>query len=180
MRDTLIIFALCLVAIIIGAWLFFYAPPSLVVFPHQMPLAAESATGTSHPAQVAAVEVVFADIASGTDSKAVHGKNYAIAAKNDFADVWSVISKESPPDVDFASKNVIAVFAGQQPSGGYTVKVEKITDMPDKRVVSIVLTQPGKNCATTESVTSPFDIIEAPASALMPVREERVVTADCK
>ena len=55
MRDGLIIFALCIVAIIIGGWLFFYAPQSLAVFPRAR--IEQAAYAPSAPAQAAAVEV---------------------------------------------------------------------------------------------------------------------------
>ncbi len=178
MRDALIIFVLCIVAIIIGGWLFFYAPNGMAIFPHKT---ADLATYTPPVhSQAVAVEVAFSEITSGSVSQVTEQKNYAVRALDAFNDLWNKIGQTPPPPkVDFTKNDVIAVFAGQKPTGGYAIKVEKIMDMNGKRVVSIVLTQPGPNCMNTEALTSPYDVVKVPASALAPVKEERVETQDC-
>jgi hypothetical protein len=180
MRDGLIIFCLCAVAIIIGGWLFFYAPNSIAVFPHTSNLSV-SYMPPADSSQAAAVEVPFSEIAAGMNAKVIEPKNYAVRAADALAQIWNSLGEPPPaPKVDFAKHDVIAVLAGQKPTGGYSVKVEKITDVGGKRIVSIVLTQPGAHCSTTESLTGPYELVAAPASALTPARVERVVVQDCQ
>jgi hypothetical protein len=182
MRDGLIIFTLCLVAIIIGGWLFFYAPSNIAIFPHDTSQSVSYTPPQSGgAAQEAGVEVAFSELTSGTNAKVAEPKNYAVHASDAMSQIWSKLGQTPPPPkVDFTKHDVIAVLAGQKPTGGYSVKVEKITDINGKRVVSIVLTEPGAHCTTTEAITSPYDLVAAPASAFLPVRQLRTVTKDCQ
>jgi hypothetical protein len=124
--------------------------------------------------------VPFTELASGTAAKAVHQKNYVVMAKEDFSDIWAVTGAESPtPAVDFSKQNVIAVFAGREPSGGYAVKIDKITDTGSSRIVSITLTEPAKDCMTSEALTSPYEVVAVPASTLVPQKDVHVVTQKC-
>jgi hypothetical protein len=177
MRDGFVIFVLLLAAVIIGAWLLYYAPPSISAFPHPTVVYAPSKPA----AQAAAVIVPFTELASGPVSNAKNQKNYAVLAKEDFADVWAATGKTPPaPAVDFSKQNVIAVFAGTKPTGGYAIKIEKVTDTADARVISIVMTEPSKNCVTSDVVTSPFEVVAVPASTLPPEKDVRVVTDNCQ
>lgn len=178
MRDALIIFLLCMSAIIIGGWLFFYAPPSIAAFPYKT---YEPVTYQPPRSHVVAVEVAFSQLISGTQANVAEQKHYTVRAADAFAELWDeVIQTPSTPDVDFAKNDVIAVFAGQKLTGGYDITVEKVTDTKDARIVSIVLTEPGKGCVVTEALTSPFEIVQVPASALTPVRDERTEVKDCE
>ncbi len=179
MRDALIIFLLCIVAIIIGGWMFFYAPDNIAVFPqhNKSPVIVEGITEDPLPSS----GVAFTEITSGSLATQVSAaKNYVISSADDFAPLWKQITSTHIPTVDFKQYSVIAVFAGERPTSGYGIAIDKITDTPDKRIVHIVLTVPGKNCVTNQTATSPYAVVQVPASTLMPVKEMVTQTHDCE
>jgi hypothetical protein len=177
MRDSLVIFTLCIIAILLGGWMAFYAPDSIALFPKANSDKYPSASDTNQPP----AEVAFYEVASGSLATVTEQTNYAVYAPDAFTDIWTKIGKPPPPPkIDFNKQDVIAVFAGQQPTGGYSIKIQKIVDGAGKRIVSILLTKPGKNCVTTDAVTAPFDVVSVSASAYVPVREFLTKTVDCQ
>ncbi len=64
------------------------------------------------------------------------------------------------PDVDFSKNQVIAIFAGQKPTGGYRVQVLSVTETPwngaPARLVKYRVQTPPKNAITTQVITNPF------------------------
>ncbi|MGD0094676.1 MAG: protease complex subunit PrcB family protein, partial [Planctomycetota bacterium] len=43
-----------------------------------------------------------------------------------------------PPQISFEKEMVVAVFAGQKPTGGYSVKIENVVHAPAKKTVWVV------------------------------------------
>ncbi|MBP7741251.1 MAG: protease complex subunit PrcB family protein [Candidatus Pacebacteria bacterium] len=169
MRDLLIIMGMCVVAIVIGAWLYLYGPSSSVVEqPGQMQesdtLSTQQASaGASRPQ---ATKVTFSVIGHGSSAQEVTArKNYAVYTEDEFAKVWKMTgSTEEMPVIDFTKAYVIAVFAGTKPTGGYAISVEGVSDVGDVRSVSILSEKPGVGCITTQAITSPYQIIRVPFS----------------
>lgn len=60
------------------------------------------------------------------------------------------------PEVDFSAVDVLALHAGQRPSSGYAITIEKINPNDDNLVVSATETIPGKNCMLLAVLTFPF------------------------
>jgi len=58
--------------------------------------------------------------------------------------------------IDFNDDIVITVFAGQQPSGGYSVGVSKIKKVDDNLYVSLTFTEPKQGDPVTLATTQPF------------------------
>lgn len=72
-------------------------------------------------------------------------------------------SKIDLPDVDFTKEMVIAAFAGQKSTGGYSIEIKKITKTGKKLFVQIEMTNPGRSCLNTQALTSPYHIVAIPA-----------------
>jgi len=63
------------------------------------------------------------------------------------------------PAINFDEQFVIAVYAGQQPSGGYAVEVTNIKRLDDNLFVSVALTEPEKNENVSLVLTQPYIIV---------------------
>jgi hypothetical protein len=83
------------------------------------------------------------------------------------------------PSVDFSHDMVIAAVSPVRPSGGYSVKIEKVTQYADRIEAEVVERSPGPNCIVTGVITRPFDAVQVPRSA-KPVRfVERTAVNTC-
>ena len=64
--------------------------------------------------------------------------------------------------VDFTRDMVVAVAAGQRPTGGYEIAVDRVRQAKGELTVEVVETAPGPNCVTTASLTQPVDVVVIP------------------
>lgn len=179
MRDLLIITLMCLAALTIGAWLYFYGPIASFAPSKPATVAVEQQASASTAAATPPVDVTFTVIAHGANaSKQLVRKNFAIYSKDEYERIWKLTgSTEKMPTIDFTKAYVVAVFLGEKPTGGYSVSVEKITDSSDIRTVSVRTEKPGEGCVTTEALTSPYQFIRVLLSGatLASINSEKVV-----
>ncbi|MBI3572103.1 protease complex subunit PrcB family protein [Candidatus Kaiserbacteria bacterium] len=162
MKDALVVVALALVAIAVGAVLYTKNP------------AAPSA-----PATIAGTPVSFSTLASGIESSVKEPKNYLITSEPGLQELWQMInSQDPPPIIDFTKNSVIAIFAGAEPTAGYEIKVSAIADSASRQVL-IVLTKPGGSCIVPQIVTAPYEVVELPATALPLTHQQAVETTSC-
>jgi hypothetical protein len=68
------------------------------------------------------------------------------------------------PSVDFNHDVVVAVAAGQRPTGGYEIAIDRVTQSDSRLTVEVVERTPGPNCMTTASLTQPVDVVVVPAA----------------
>jgi hypothetical protein len=92
-------------------------------------------------------------------------RRLVIRDANVWAEFWSELGVGDRPAVDFSRDVVVAVAAGQRPSGGYEIAVERVTQNGGELTVELVETTPGPNCMTTSSLTQPVDVIVVPGVA---------------
>ena len=76
---------------------------------------------------------------------------------------WSELGVGERPAVDFTRNVVVAVAAGQRPTGGYEIAVDRVRQVNGELTVEVLETTPGPNCTTTTSLTQPVDVIVVPA-----------------
>lgn len=81
---------------------------------------------------------------------------------NAWADFWSELGVGERPTVDFSQDVVVAVAAGQRPTGGYEIAVERVINNNGELTAEVVETTPGPNCMTTASLTQPVDVVVVP------------------
>jgi hypothetical protein len=67
-----------------------------------------------------------------------------------------------PPPVDFKKYDVIGVFMGAKPTGGYSVEIGEIKRTGKNAVVHATLWKPGPGMMTTQAFTSPFALRAVP------------------
>ena len=140
---------------------------------------------SSQPAAGVAAQVVpvaavpFTEIAHGVTSEVIERNNFLITSSAELKTLWKLIdAADAPPKIDFNKKAVIAIFAGQQPTTGYSISVENIQDA-GARIVSITLEKPGENCATGQSLTSPYTIVMVSSTPLPFAHKDIPMTKDC-
>jgi hypothetical protein len=158
MKNTLIIGGICLIVLAVGAWLYFHPGNSVPA-----PSTSGASASTQTPKET---NVTFTVLGHGETAKAVTArKNYAIYDAAQFATFWNEAQGSgTPPAVDFSKNYVIGVFAGTEPSGGYSIEVSKVTDTGGARSVSVLISAPGTNCSVIEEQTSPYQFVLVPYS----------------
>ncbi len=180
MKDIVIIFVLCIVAIFIGGWMYFGMPEQPFV-PGTTSQMSNDGSPDATPTVTTEGVVEFmvidqGDHATGYDER----KNLAIYDETEFAALWEKIHPEDPlASVDFTSEYVIAVFAGEKSSGGHTITVEKVTENDTTRTVSILMSEPAADCIVTQAITSPYHIIKVPLTSALPKSVERTEIVAC-
>ena len=123
--------------------------------------------------------VAFTEIAKGDQSKVMTRDNYLVTTPEQMAKLWSLVAVEGPaPTVDFSKNDVIAVFAGKEPSAGYTIHVTRVTDGAE-RMVTVELATPGPSCSAARTVTTPFQILLLPKTARTLTHTDIATTTSC-
>lgn len=164
-RDAILILIGLFIALIAGALLMFSFK--------------EGALAPSGPAPVA-----FSVVAQGADSGMIDDrKNFRIKDAEELSALWAMVYGTDGPElpaVDFAKEEVLAVFAGTRPSGGYSVAVESVTEEPGRRAVAIAFSSPGASCIVTQAITSPFVMVRVAKSDEPLARSERAEVVECE
>jgi hypothetical protein len=81
-----------------------------------------------------------------------------------YARFWEALGAGQRPPVDFSRDVVIAVAAGQKPSGGHAIAVERVARAGAGMTVEVVETVPGPGCWTTQQLTQPVDVVVVAAA----------------
>ncbi|MDD5628039.1 MAG: protease complex subunit PrcB family protein [Elusimicrobia bacterium] len=90
-----------------------------------------------------------------------------------WAELWAGLSRKRPPRLDFSRQQVVGVFLGLQPTGGFRVEISsEVVSLPAALVVRYRVLSPPADRAAPEGATAPFALRAIPRSAL-PVRFER-------
>lgn len=167
MRDTWLVFFGIIIALVLGAYLYFgnsggFGPDGLT-------------QGRDSGS--------FTILQEGANSGQIDTRtNYRIETADELAELWALIyGTNAPPmpNVDFSKYEVIAVFDGSHSTGGYRVEVTQVRDADGKRTVHIRHAAPGSRCVTSPAITSPFQVVRVLKTVLPIVREEETVTTDC-
>ncbi len=82
---------------------------------------------------------------SGVRASAVPAGNYTFDDARGWAEFWSKRHKTAAPEIDFGKHTLVAVFLGQKPNPGYSVKIAGASERDGETVVEIIeyLPQPG-------------------------------------
>lgn len=178
MRNTLFVLALCIIAILLGLFLFFYNPKDLT-----------GQQGSDQSAQVATASLTATPIAfavletGGTAQEAEARKNIAARDQESFDRLWRMVhgaQELAAPEIDFSKEYVIGVFAGRKQTGGYAIEITDIQDQGDQRAIAVTLTAPGPDCVVTDALTSPYQLVRVPVSANYLKAVDTVVTTTCE
>lgn len=99
---------------------------------------------------------------SGHETRGFRGE--VAVDEAEWRSLWTkhTANQEPPPpapEVDFSAKFVVAVFMGQQRSGGHAIEVVDVPLADGKFHVGYATVRPGKGCMTSQAITFPFDIV---------------------
>lgn len=86
-------------------------------------------------------------------------RRLVIRDANAWAAFWSELGVGDRPAVDFSRDIVVAVAAGQQPSGGFEIAVERVSQNNGELTIEVREITPGPNCMTASSLTQPVDVV---------------------
>jgi hypothetical protein len=153
MKNTIVIGVICIAVLAAGLWLYLH--------PNALSPKASTENASASTEQPKTTETAFKELTHGDTAKEITArKNYAIYDAAQFATFWKEAHGEGkPPVVDFSKNYVIGVFAGTEPSNGYSIAVSKVTDTAGARAVSVLITQPDANCSVVEEPTSPYQFV---------------------
>jgi hypothetical protein len=79
---------------------------------------------------------------------------------------WSELGAGVRPQVDFARDLVIAVAAGERPSGGHDIEVRRVTRAGSQLRIEVLETYPSTGCMTTAALTQPVDVVVVPSTGV--------------
>ncbi|MGA9854825.1 MAG: protease complex subunit PrcB family protein [Gammaproteobacteria bacterium] len=109
-------------------------------------------------------------LATGSHSNIKDQMYQDIHNQADFDAMWSkaFANQSGAPDkpvVDFSKDMVLAIFIGEQPTGGFRIRISKVDTSGADIEVTFDGIQPGQNCPHVQvSKSEPFLIATIPAS----------------
>lgn len=119
------------------------------------------------------MNIDFTTIARGSDSGYQSASQMVIDNSEQWIDCWQqhTSNAEPPlpvPQVDFTRYSVVAVFAGEKPSGGYSVEILSAetsgSQTQERSAIAITVQhrQPEAGDFVTEALTYPYHMIRIP------------------
>lgn len=123
---------------------------------------------------VAAYEVRFTTLEKGVNSGIRERAELVIETEQAWKEVWSrheegVVPAQKLPAVDFSRQMIIAVFMGEQRTGGFTIEIQKMQEKEGGLEVFVQETSPLPGSVVTQVLTQPHDIVTV-ATKELPVR----------
>ncbi|MGH7175076.1 MAG: protease complex subunit PrcB family protein [Minisyncoccia bacterium] len=127
------------------------------------------------------VAVSYSVLDQGPISGVSSRVNYLITDQAGFKNLWQMLhgASSTPPTVDFSQNEVIALFAGAEPTAGYEIGIASISATAAHRLVSVDIGMPAAGCASTSVETTPYELAVLPASSLPLSHEDVAVAAPC-
>lgn len=105
----------------------------------------------------------FRILASGQHSAISLPRELVIRDPARWRQLWRLTGQPGPPPaVDFDSQMVIGVFMGEQSSGGYGIRIDRIIETADSLRVEAVLHRPAPGSMVTLALTQPWVIVRLP------------------
>lgn len=102
-------------------------------------------------------------IDKGQYGSIVEGTVRVLRDENAFSSFWTTLHADAGtvperPEVDFASRVVVAVVMGQRPTGGYSVEIDEVLGSEEGDQIQVRYTEgvPEEGCAVTQALTSPY------------------------
>lgn len=102
-------------------------------------------------------------IAKGEDSRLVESRRFVIRDPQAFAAIWSAhAASDQPPAIDFDTRMVVAVFAGERPTPGFGVTVTGSRREADALVITVEESVPPASAVSAQVLTSPYHVASLP------------------
>lgn len=106
-------------------------------------------------------------LAQGTYSGVTDERFEVVQDRATFIRLWrethsAMVPAPDPPDIDFTTEIVVAVFMGRRTSGGHAIEVTGAVETADAVHVSVSRRTPGPDDFVTMAITSPYHIVTLP------------------
>lgn len=88
-----------------------------------------------------------------------------------WAELWSRLSREAPPAVDFTKTRVAAVFVGPRPTSGYRARLIAVAAENERYLLRWFEEGPGPEEAVADGATAPYLLVSVP-------KDERAIRWD--
>jgi len=108
--------------------------------------------------------VSFETIEQGSYSTLSERQSIVIDNAEEWKELWETMhANRQPlpelPQIDFKKEMVLAVFQGQQATGGYSIEVAKIVE-DSNIVVGVIEKTPPPGAFVTQAITSPYHLVK--------------------
>jgi hypothetical protein len=121
-------------------------------------------TGGQKPVEKARPEEGALNL-SGSYCRIRQARQIVLRSEKAFAALWKEhrMSQEEPaPRVDFQKYDVVALYAGEKMTGGYSITIDRIRRDKKSATVEATLLKPGPDAITTQALTQPFALRAVP------------------
>ncbi len=108
----------------------------------------------------AAKSVEFETLSIGYNSNIVDPSHYVVKGQDRLEEVLDKINGNKVMEINFDKNMVVAVFQGQQPTGGFEIKIREIIETDDNLNVYIEESKPGPSDIVTQALSSPYHIVK--------------------
>lgn len=81
---------------------------------------------------------------------------------------------------DFGEEIAVVAALGQRRTGGYGIRVDSVARHAAGAVVYVTTTAPGRNCLTTQALTSPVHAVRVPRIEGRVAWRQRAVVENCR
>lgn len=108
-------------------------------------------------------KLAFSRLAVGAAQPLTAPEARVIRNEAEWKELLDAIGAESrPPAPDFSRVTVVALFAGERPTGGYRIQVDRVVEdpaSPRKAVVRYRVVPPARGALVTQAFTCPYIVI---------------------
>ena len=108
--------------------------------------------------------ISFETLSNDFYSQQVQEENYVVKDKEGFNQLLDLVGNENlaitVEDIDFSEDMVVAVFMGEKPTGGYSIKIQDVLKNKDNLEFLIKVEEPGPDDMVAQVITSPYHIIK--------------------
>ena len=125
-------------------------------------------------------ELPLTPLVQGQHSQQTEQRFEWITGPDAFVALWQSAHLETTPEVDFERDGVIAVYMGEQPTGGHRIHVERVARQDDELQVEVVFQFPGPDCMTTQALTQPYQMVLVPRAAPRASFSTRSIIVPCR
>ena len=113
--------------------------------------------------------VPLSHLASGANAAQQDRFAARVASQEQLEELWTRVAstrvpQPEPPEVAFESHTVVAIFMGQQPSGGYSIGIDAVCRTGADTTIHLCYSayQPAEDAIVTMALTSPYAFVAIP------------------
>jgi uncharacterized protein (UPF0248 family) len=117
------------------------------------------------PVKAQADSICFLNVLKTFSSSHAEEENVVINDNAQWQSLWLTLftntgAKPPLPEIDFTRRTIVAVFQGEQASGGYEISIEEIVETENALDITVKAFSPGQRCVVTGISTRPLHIVE--------------------